>query len=399
MRFFKNSDTAYDQIAKEMINLEAGQMVYNPNGNLVEGERRDYPKIHSESGKCSISCHFSGGFIFIPESVSMLYFYDKIYEKLNLYQPADHLSKGVLITKSGQFCSIEVETVLSGTSSQLSMKARRKIDITRDYKHYTHRDTAVNSRFIWKVVRFPDDLMNSYQNFLCRSSTINAILFDKDDLTTYKNGEFRLNGFKIKKFRAYDSCIFLKNEEDEFMGKLHLNHMYKEYEILIKYFSPRNFQNPYTPMHKKIKYYEMKWEDIINAFQFSKPKSKCDCCKVDLFGTIYYTIHANRDCNYYTPEKYSIKCPYCMRYAATNSTFVLRTTYPRSFEEVVTPMKKKMRKIALAFRKGRYWKDLNTQIATIEHDGYKYKIIKENDIYKLKKRDLNDNITYLINDY
>lgn len=383
-RIFKYSPQAWVSIAGEMINLEAGKLIYENGKMIPKKKQRPYPKIRD--GNCTITCKLNIGVLYIPADIPFEETYSKLHDLLDKMEPENHLMDMMTLeTGSRQFCAVEVKSLMSGTTDKVKAGCwKRRITNTDDpYQSFS------GARFIWMVKSFPNCIFNKKYS-VCQPTdlaNISTIVFDSHDLLVYKNNSYHLNIITPMKFRAYDLLLYLKDNDGHNLRIDYVLDFAKERPILHKIF--KGYNTPTKGFHDLIRdvVYVMKWKTVKKTFvlrhvdekkrdkkelvssnpgepydslQYQKEARKiCFDCECPLYHSIYVLIDGDIyvESKPYTlsPTAAMLMCAYCFHSRPDSCVAtlkkIIRCEHPTKFEKILENIKDDLtRKFVQAIR-------------------------------------------------
>jgi len=227
MRIFKSivseitesdENTIMNKIAGEMINIEAGRLLYK-NGELIQYANQSkipqYPVDITHDVRTTI--HASFGVIYSPVA-ELDYFGDSLKNIVQMYDdktPQYSLyNKAVLFEAHRTFTITKGRTNKGTTAINSEHPVKRNIIIpshSDEYYHHLNMSAGLaQNRFVWFILPLSnllDDIDNFQRRFMPIPVQIFSILYDRDDITIMVDGEKLDDNITFKHFRGCGNVI------------------------------------------------------------------------------------------------------------------------------------------------------------------------------------------------
>jgi hypothetical protein len=209
MRVFKDGRVA-EKIVGEMINIEAGKLLYEDGEPTGEKKPPLYPSIELDGIVSTIRSHV--GFIYLPNGTDMSLVFEQLVPLLEERDAEDDHLAGYarLERKASQFTAMKAKNSFTGNKSAESNSSRMKrafylsTDVANLYKTMKH------NRFYWFV--FPISVLirniQSFENPRFPPTTqFVSILFDPNDQLVVPNNTKLESNITFKHFRVCQHLV------------------------------------------------------------------------------------------------------------------------------------------------------------------------------------------------
>lgn len=210
MRVFKHSDNVKEKIAREMINIEAGLLYFEPGKDTINAKPTLYPEVERDNIKTTIRSHV--GFIYLPFDVDMEEFMKGVETYLTDYDlQLGHLSKYMRLERNnGQFTAMKAKNNMTKTTYAVVNK-------TGYPDNYTKRAIFIGAnvdmhiyRFHWFVYNTRTMVKNIEQfdrpAFPATTQFV-SILYDKFDYLTATDGQKLESNITFQHFKVFQNLI------------------------------------------------------------------------------------------------------------------------------------------------------------------------------------------------
>lgn len=210
MRVFKDINIK-QSIAREMINIEAGLLYFEPGKNMNTNPPL-YPVIERDNIKTTIKTHV--GFIYLPD-IDMNDFMKGVEPYLAEYDSElKHLHKYARLERlNGQFTAMKAKNNMVYTKYKIANKGEPDIYT----KRVIHINSVLNSfhnsmiyRFRWYVFNTKTMIKNveQFENPMFPTTTqFVSILYDKNDYLTVPNGYKLESNITFQHFKIFQNLI------------------------------------------------------------------------------------------------------------------------------------------------------------------------------------------------
>jgi hypothetical protein len=210
MRVFKDSGNIKEKIAREMINIEAGLLYFEPGKNEINTKPTLYPEIERDNIKTTIRSQI--GFIYLPTNIDMEEFMKGVETYLTDYDlQLSHLGKYTRLERhTGQFTAMKAKNNMQKTIYGVVGKTypdnytKRAIFISTgspELKLYRFHWFVYNTRIMVKnIEQFDHPIFPATTQFV-------SILFDKNNYLTFSDGEKMESNITFQHFRVFQNLI------------------------------------------------------------------------------------------------------------------------------------------------------------------------------------------------
>lgn len=210
MRVFKHTDGIKEKIAREMINIEAGLLYFEPGKNEINAKPNLYPEIERDNIKTTIRSHV--GFIYLPTDIDMEEFMKGVETYLTDYDlQFGHLSKYMrLERRNGHFTAMKAKNNMQKTTYAISGNSFPD--------NYTKRAIYIGAiselsrlyRFDWFVFNTRTMVKNIEQfdrPMFPATTQFVSILYDKSDYLMVTDGQKLESNITFQHFRVFQNLI------------------------------------------------------------------------------------------------------------------------------------------------------------------------------------------------
>lgn len=209
MRVFKHSDSIKEKIAREMINIEAGLLYFEP-GKSINANPTLYPEIERDNIKTTIRSQV--GFIYLPTDINLEEFMKGVETYLTDYDlQLGHLSKYMRLERlNGQFTAMKAKNNMKRTMYAVANKGAYPDDYTKRVICINAMPSMRRYRFHWFVYDTKTMVKNIEQfdrPMFPATTQFVSILYDKHDYLISTDGQKLESNITFQHFRVFQNLI------------------------------------------------------------------------------------------------------------------------------------------------------------------------------------------------